>query len=209
MKPFVGLLGPNLGSKLATPTNKTLTTGPFGNNLRSAGYSLTRSSVGGWQNQVSTSKVLCDRFLGFNFVFANPNPSETDNYSNLLLTVLDLPTFRGSPRCEVPTRPHIVWCGSPIRYNGLVAIILKICLNSCLSVQESGLLSLARIKVRVLGDCKCLFCQWFFHHRGRGWEWVPSRLGEFQTLLGKHNRTCIASDETVHTDAEVTTHKGR
>ena len=67
-----------------------------------------------------------------------------------MLTVLDLPTFRGSPWYEVPTRPHTVWCGSPIRYDGLVAIILRIFLNSWLSAQESGLISLQEVRFACL-----------------------------------------------------------
>lgn len=43
----VGLRGADPGSELFTPTNKTLTIGPFGNNLHSACCSLTRSSIGG------------------------------------------------------------------------------------------------------------------------------------------------------------------
>lgn len=43
----VGLRGPNLGSELFTPTNKTITIGPFNNNLHSAGFSLSQRSIGG------------------------------------------------------------------------------------------------------------------------------------------------------------------
>ena len=63
-----------------------------------------------------------------------------------MLMMLDPPTFRGSPRCEVPTRPHTVWCRSPIRYDGLVSIILRICLSSCLLAHESGILSLQTMR---------------------------------------------------------------
>ena len=105
---------------------------------------------------------------------------------SILLTMLDPPTFSGSPLYEVPTRPQTTWCGNPIQYNGLVSIILKICLNSFLSAHESGLICLMRSEVCMPGDCKCLLCQWFFHHRGRGWEWVPSQLWEVPTLLGTH-----------------------
>jgi len=44
---IVGLRGPGRGSDLFMPTNKTLTSGPSGNNQHSTGYSLTRSSIGG------------------------------------------------------------------------------------------------------------------------------------------------------------------
>lgn len=96
--------------------------------------------------------------------------------------------IKGSPRYEVPTRPHTIWCGSPIQYDGPVSIILKICLNSFLSAHESVLLCLSRSEVRMPIDCKCLLCQWFFHCRGRGWEWVPSQLGLVPTLLGTYNK---------------------
>lgn len=46
-EPLVALRGPDPGSKLFAPTNKTLTVGPFDNNLHNAGRSLTRSSIGG------------------------------------------------------------------------------------------------------------------------------------------------------------------
>ena len=49
-----------------------------------------------------------------------------------MLTMLDLPTFMESPRYEVQTRPHTAWSGSPIRFVGLVSIILNICLKSFL-----------------------------------------------------------------------------
>lgn len=68
----------------------------------------------------------------------------------IMLTVLDLQTFKGSPPYEVPTRPHTTWCGSPIRYDGLVSILLRICLNSCLSTQESGLLCLQEVRFMCL-----------------------------------------------------------
>ena len=55
-----------------------------------------------------------------------------------LLTVLDPPTFRGFPQCEVPIRPHIVWCRSPIWYKGLVFEFLKIFLGSTCQ-QERGM----------------------------------------------------------------------
>ena len=43
----------------------------------------------------------------------------------VLLTVLDPPTYMGSPRYEVPTRPHTVWYRIPIWYDDLISIILK------------------------------------------------------------------------------------
>jgi len=67
-----------------------------------------------------------------------------------MLTVLDPLTFRGSPRYEVPTRPHTIWCGSPIRYDGLISIVLRICLNSCLSAHESGSLCLREVRFAFL-----------------------------------------------------------
>jgi len=63
-----------------------------------------------------------------------------------MLTVLDTPTFKGSTWYEVPTRPHTVWCGSPIQYDVPVAIVLRICLNSCLSAEESGLLCVQEVR---------------------------------------------------------------
>jgi len=45
--PVVGLRGLDPGLDLFMPTSKTLTNGPFGNNLHSAGYSLTQRNIGG------------------------------------------------------------------------------------------------------------------------------------------------------------------
>lgn len=47
LEEIVELRGLDPGLELVTPTNQTLTTRPFINNLRSAGYSLTRSSIWG------------------------------------------------------------------------------------------------------------------------------------------------------------------
>ena len=63
-----------------------------------------------------------------------------------MLTMLDPPTLTVSPWYEVPTRPHTVWCGSPIRYDGPVTIVLRICLNSCLSAHERGSLCLRDVR---------------------------------------------------------------
>lgn len=67
-----------------------------------------------------------------------------------MLIVLDPPTFKESPRYEVPTRTHAIWCGSPIWYVALIAIILRICLKSCFSTQDSGLLCLQEVRFAFL-----------------------------------------------------------
>ena len=67
-----------------------------------------------------------------------------------MLMLLDLPTFRGSPQYEVPTRPHTIWCGNPIWYDGPGAIILSICLNSCLLAHDSGMLCLREVRFMFL-----------------------------------------------------------
>lgn len=66
--------------------------------------------------------------------------------NNNVLTLLDPPTFMGSPQYEVPTRPHTVWCKIPILYDGLIAIILKICLSSFLLAHESAILSIQTMR---------------------------------------------------------------
>jgi len=63
-----------------------------------------------------------------------------------MLMVLELWIVRGSPRCEVPTRPHTVCCRSPIRYDGPISIILNIFLISCLSAHDSGLICLRIVR---------------------------------------------------------------
>jgi len=70
-----------------------------------------------------------------------------------MLTVLDLPTFRGSPWYEVPTRPHTIWYKSTIRYDGLVSIDLDIFLRSCYSAHESVMLVSSKSEVNMLGEC--------------------------------------------------------
>lgn len=75
-----------------------------------------------------------------------------------VLMVLDLPTFRGSPQYEVPTRSHTVWCGSPICYDGPVSIILKICLRSCFLSHDSGILSLQTTRFLCLVSAQCNLC---------------------------------------------------
>jgi len=121
-----------------------------------------------WDNEVvSIRHTLRKR----NFVLSHDRYVEIQNrcedsacHLALLLApkifiVLDPPTFRGWSPYEFPTRPHFIWCGSPIRYDGPVSIILNIFLNSCLSAQESGLLCLLRSEVHVPSDCKCHLCQ--------------------------------------------------
>lgn len=61
-----------------------------------------------------------------------------------VLMVLDPSTFRGSPRYEVPTIPHTIWCRSLIWYDGPVAIILDIFLSSCCSTHDSVMLVTSR-----------------------------------------------------------------
>lgn len=126
-----------------------------------------------------------------------------------MLMVLDPLTFMGSSHYEVPTRSDTIWCGSPIRYDGPISIILKIHLISCLSTQESGLLFLS--EVHMPSDFSCYLCQWLFHYRGRGWDFVLSRMGGSPTFVRnkQHNRTCTSSGRLVHIDATVTTHKER
>ena len=53
---LVGLRGSDPGLELFALINKILTAGPFGNNFHRIGYSLTRCSIGGCQNQVSTPR---------------------------------------------------------------------------------------------------------------------------------------------------------
>lgn len=55
-------------SQLCQPT-KPYTTGPFHNNLRSAGYSLTRSSMVRCKNQFFASRDQCDVFQHLRFSF--------------------------------------------------------------------------------------------------------------------------------------------
>jgi len=47
MEPTVGLMGPDPGSVLFVPTNKTLTSGPLANNWHNEVCSLPRSSIDG------------------------------------------------------------------------------------------------------------------------------------------------------------------
>ena len=122
--------------------------------------------------------------------------------------VLDPQTFKGSPPYEVPTRPHTVLCGSPIRYDDLVSIVLRICLKSCLSTQESGFLCLWEVRFTCLVSVSVL---------------VPTVLslrreeseGEFQVerdqsqLSQEHTtqRTCTTSGGAVDLDAAVISYK--
>ena len=104
-----------------------------------------------------------------------------------MLTVLDLPTFMGSPQYEVPTRPHTMWCGSPIRYDGSVSIILKIFLTSCVLAQESGMLCLRIVRFARLMIASVTCFNGSFTVRGKGWRWVPRWMGSIPTQLGTHN----------------------
>ena len=106
-----------------------------------------------------------------------------------LLMVPEPPTFRGSPWYEVPTRPHTVWCGSPIRYDGPVAIILKICLSSCLSAHESGLLYLRVVRFTCLVISSVIGVNGSFTVEGEGGSESQVRWEEAPTLLGTHNTT--------------------
>ena len=105
-----------------------------------------------------------------------------------MLTVLYLPTFRGSPRYEVPTRPHTIWCGNPIWYDGTVAIVLRICLNSCFSAQESGLLCLREVIFACLVIASVTCANGSFTMDGEG-ESESQVSWEEATLLGTHNTT--------------------
>lgn len=73
-----------------------------------------------------------------------------------MLTVLDLPTFRGSPWYEVPTRLHTVLCGSVIWYDVPISTILRIFLNSCFLLQESGLIFLQEVRFECLVNASVL-----------------------------------------------------
>ena len=53
-----------------------------------------------------------------------------------MLMMLDPPTFRESPRYEVPIKPHIVWCRSSIWYKGLVSKSLNIFLVLAIIMRE-------------------------------------------------------------------------
>ncbi len=104
-----------------------------------------------------------------------------------LLTVLDLPTLRRSPQYEVPTKPHTTWCGSPIRYDGLIAIILKICLKYCLSAQESGLLCLWEVSFACFVIYSVTCVNGSFTVEGEGGSESQDGSEEVPTLLGTHN----------------------
>ena len=71
-----------------------------------------------------------------------------------ILTVLGSSTFRGSPQYEFPTRPHTIWCQSPIQYHGPVSIILHMCLSSFFLARESGLLFLQKARFTCLASAK-------------------------------------------------------
>lgn len=104
-----------------------------------------------------------------------------------LLTVLDLPTFKPSPQHEVPSRLHTVWCGIPIRYDDLFSIILNICLSSCLSAQDNGLVYLRVVRFTCLAIASVTCVNDSFTLDGEfgsesqlGWEEAP-------TLSRTHN----------------------
>ena len=109
-----------------------------------------------------------------------------------MLTMLDPPTFRGSPQYEIPTRPHTVWCGSPIRYDGAIAIILKICLNSCLSAKESGLLCLREVKFTCLVSVSVTCVNGSFTVEGEMVRVSPKSVGRSPNSARniQHNKTC-------------------
>lgn len=97
------------------------------------------------------------------------------------------PTFRALPWYEVPVTPRTVWCGSPIRYDGLDAIILNIFLSSYLSAQESGLiyLRLVRFACLVIASVTCV--NGSFTVKGEGGSESQVRWEEDPNLLGTHN----------------------
>ena len=76
----------------------------------------------------------------------------TRNFTTLL-TMLDSPTFRGSPWYEVPIIPHTIWCRSPIQYNGSVSIYLEIFLSSFCSTHESVMLVSSKSEMSMPGEC--------------------------------------------------------
>lgn len=128
-----------------------------------------------------------------------------------MLTMLDPPTFKGSPRYEVPTRTHIVWCGSPIRYDGPVAIIINICVKSCLLALESGLLCIREVRFTCLVSVSVTCVNGSFTIEGERVRVSPKLVGRTPNFSRntQHNRKSTACGGTVHRDAEVTSHKGR
>jgi len=107
------------------------------------------------------------------------------------------------------TSHHLVWKSHMVWWLGFH------CLNNfprlfLVSIGEWSSLS-SRSEVCVLGECKCHLCQWFFHCRGKWWEWVPSWLGWSPNSARNrwNNKICTTSRGAVHTNAEITTHKVR
>jgi len=119
--------------------------------------------------------------------------------------VLDPPTFRGSPLYEVPTRPHTFWCRSLIRYDGLVSIILKICLSSCFSTRESGLLYLITMRFACLVSVSVNFVKILSSSRERVEVSLQSKGKSPNSVRDiEHSTTCENSSEVVHMDAVIT-----
>lgn len=127
-----------------------------------------------------------------------------------VLTMLDPPTLRGSLQYEVPTRRHTIWCGIPIWYDDLVSIILNVCLISCFSTQESGLLCLRAVRFACLVIDSVTCVKLLSPERGR--VRVSPKLDGRKTDYVRntqHNKMFTTSGGGIHTDAAVTTHKGR
>ncbi len=122
-----------------------------------------------------------------------------------MLMVLDPPTLRGSPRYEFPTRPHTIWCRSPIRYNGVVFTILKICLSSCLLARESGPLCLQTMRLTFLVSASVTRVKVLSPQRERVEVSLQSKGKSSNSVRDtQHSQTSVDFDGVVHTDAKVT-----
>jgi len=93
MESHVGLMGLDLGSELISQTNP-YTTSPFGINPWSVDWSITRSSMGGWWNQVS-APLRCLR--GW---FSPTIPTFVQVTSCIVLTCVTFTICYNCPSCS-------------------------------------------------------------------------------------------------------------
>lgn len=82
-------------------------------------------------NQLGIHQIVLHGVLNGLFI------SSRECWSNIMLTVVDLPTFNVSPGYVVSIIPHTIWDRSPIQNMAQFLVILKICLGSSYQ-QERG-----------------------------------------------------------------------
>jgi len=105
--------------------------------------------------------------------------------------VLDPPTFRDHPSMKSQLDLTLFGVGVPSDMMA-IAIVLNICLNTCLSAHGSGLVCLREVRFACLVIASVTCVNGSFNVEGEGGTESQVVWEEAPTLLGGHNTTICA-----------------